>query len=68
MSLRDEFLAEVEAFMFDQKLEPSSFGRQVINDPNFVFDLRSGRAPNLRTIEKVQDFMGAARSAREAAA
>ena len=57
MSLRDEFLAEVEQFLLDQKLEPSSFGREALKDPKFVFDLRGGRSPNLRTIEKVKQFM-----------
>ncbi len=57
MSLRAEFLAEVEAFLVEADMEPSAFGRDALKDPNFVFDLRDDRSPNLRTIERVRDFM-----------
>lgn len=57
MSLQDDFLAEVEAFLKSADMEPSAFGRDALKDPNFVFDLRSNRCPNLRTIERVRQFM-----------
>jgi hypothetical protein len=38
-------------------MEASLFGRSALKDPNFVFDLRKGRCPNLRTIQRVRAFM-----------
>ncbi len=40
-------------------MEASLFGRKALKDPNFVFDLRKGRCPNLRTIQRVREFMSA---------
>lgn len=57
MSLLEEFRVEVEAFLIDRKVEAATFGRDVLKDPNFVFDLRAGRSPNLRTIERVREYM-----------
>lgn len=57
MTLRAEFLSEIEAFLLAQGMEASGFGRDALNDPNFVSDLRAGRAPNLRTIERLRQFM-----------
>jgi len=57
MTLQDDFLAEIEAFLTSNEMDPSAFGREALKDPNFVFDLRKGRAPNLRTIERVREFM-----------
>jgi hypothetical protein len=57
MALRDEFLAEVDAFLLEAEMEPATFGRAALNDPSFVLDLRRDRSPNLRTIEKVRAFI-----------
>ncbi len=52
-------MAEVEAFLSERSMEASLFGRRALKDPNFVFDLRKGRCPNLRTIQRVSAFMTA---------
>lgn len=57
MSLRDDFLAEVETFLGEFSMDASAFGREALKDPNFVFELRGDRAPNVRTIERVREFM-----------
>jgi hypothetical protein len=57
MSLTEQFLAEVEAFIAKSELNPTDFGKLAINDPNFVFDLREGRSPSARTIDKVREWM-----------
>jgi 2,4-dienoyl-CoA reductase-like NADH-dependent reductase (Old Yellow Enzyme family) len=57
MTLRESFLADVEAFLSERRIEASLFGRNALKDPNFVFDLRKGRCPNLRTIQRVREFM-----------
>ncbi|WP_165421441.1 hypothetical protein [Bradyrhizobium sp. Leo170] len=38
-------------------MSPTAFGRLVLNDPNFVRDLRRGRKPNLDLVEHVHEFM-----------
>ena len=57
MTLIEAFLADVEAFLSERGMEASLFGRNALKDPNFVFDLRRGRCPNLRTIQRVRAFM-----------
>ncbi len=51
------FLAEVERFLETAGLEPTSLGKQALSDPSFVFDLRKGRSPSTRTIDKVRSWM-----------
>jgi 2,4-dienoyl-CoA reductase-like NADH-dependent reductase (Old Yellow Enzyme family) len=57
MTLLESFLADVEAFLSERSMEASLFGRKALKDPNFVFELRTGRCPNLRTIQRVRAFM-----------
>jgi hypothetical protein len=57
MTLRDDFLADVRAFLALSQMEPSTFGSQVMNDPNFVFEVEYGRAVRLDTVENVRGFM-----------
>jgi len=59
MTLRETFLSDVEAFLSERRMDASLFGRNALKDPNFVFDLRKGRCPNLRTIQRVSEFMAA---------
>ena len=33
------------------------FGREAMGDPRFVFDLRNGREPRPRTVERVRAFL-----------
>ena len=64
------FLEEIEAFLKSAGLEPTALGKQALGDPNFVFDLRKGRSPSTRTIEKVRSWITSqtAPPAREAPA
>jgi 2,4-dienoyl-CoA reductase-like NADH-dependent reductase (Old Yellow Enzyme family) len=57
MTLLESFLADIETFLAERGMEASLFGRDALKDPNFVFELRKGRCPNLRTIERVGAFM-----------
>lgn len=52
--IADSFLAEIEAHLANGRIDPSVFGKQVMGDPNFVFDLRKGRSPSTRTMGKVR--------------
>jgi sulfate adenylyltransferase subunit 2 len=52
-----EFLTEIEGFLKRTAMEATALGKQALADPNFVFDLRKGRAPSGRTMDKIRDFM-----------
>jgi 2,4-dienoyl-CoA reductase-like NADH-dependent reductase (Old Yellow Enzyme family) len=39
------------------KIPAARFGREVMHDPRFVFDLRYGREPRERTIHRVRAFL-----------
>ncbi len=48
------FLTEIEAHLHSSGTDATSFGKQVLGDPNFIFDLRKGRSPSTRTMGKVR--------------
>lgn len=52
-----KFLAEVEAYITASGMYATEFGRAVLGDPNFVWQLREGREPTLTTIERVQRYI-----------
>ncbi len=60
MTLRDEFLAELEAYLAGAGIRPTTFGRQVMGDPSFVAALKKGRCPTVRTIEFVRNHIARA--------
>lgn len=62
----ERFLTEVEAYLSDNDLTPTAFGIKAAGDPNFVFDLRSGREPRRVTLNKVRAFMSPAMPQRAA--
>jgi sulfate adenylyltransferase subunit 2 len=55
--LAQAFLTEIEAFLKSSDTDATAFGRQALGDPSFVFDLRKGRSPSTRTMEKVRAAM-----------
>jgi 2,4-dienoyl-CoA reductase-like NADH-dependent reductase (Old Yellow Enzyme family) len=50
-------LREVEKFLKSSNFPAARFGREVMGDPRFVFDLRRGREPRPRTVERVRAFL-----------
>ena len=50
-------LRDVEKFLRSTKVPAARFGREVMGDPRFVFDLRNGREPRQRTIERIRKFL-----------
>ena len=50
-------LREVENFLRHTKVPPARFGREVMGDPRLVFDLRNGREPRARTVERIRKFL-----------
>ena len=53
-------LSEVEKFLRVTNIPAARFGREVMHDPRFVFDLRNGREPRDRTVTRVRAFLDAA--------
>ena len=51
------FLSEIEAHLALHNLDATGFGKQILGDPSFVFDLRKGRSPSTRTMGKVRSAM-----------
>ena len=58
-TLAQQFLSQVEAFLKRTGMPPTVFGKAALKDPNFVFDLRSGRNPTLDLCDRVVKFMAA---------
>jgi sulfate adenylyltransferase subunit 2 len=56
-TIAQTFLSDIERHLTAQNIEPSAFGKQALGDPNFIFDLRKGRSPSARTMDKVRAFM-----------
>lgn len=52
-------LREVEKFLSASKISAARFGREVMGDPRFVFDLRNGREPRLATVSRVRAYLEA---------
>ncbi|OJY69763.1 MAG: hypothetical protein BGP16_08460 [Sphingobium sp. 66-54] len=50
-------LSNIESFLRHTGMPPARFGREAVRDPRFVFDLRKGREPTVRTQRRVEHFM-----------
>ncbi len=54
-------LAAVTCFLRETRISPTRFGREAVRDPQFVFDLRRGRAPRAAVTRRVIAYMSAKR-------
>jgi len=50
---RVQFLSAIEGFLKRRRWKATNFGKVTMNDTNFVFELRRGRAVNLVTVVHV---------------
>lgn len=50
-------LHEIERFIRRKRMAATVFGMAAMNDPNFVRQLRKGRDPSSRVVERVRYFM-----------
>lgn len=50
-------LREVEKYLSASEISAARFGREVMRDPRFVFDLRKGREPRLGTVNRVRAYL-----------
>lgn len=56
-TLNVHLLRDVEKYLRISNTPAARFGRQAMGDPRFVFDLRNGREPRPRTIERIRAFL-----------
>lgn len=50
-------LRDVEKYLRRNETAPARFGREVVGDPRFVFDLRNGRDPRPATVQRVRAYL-----------
>ena len=50
-------LRDVEKYLKISNTPAARFGREAMGDPRFVFDLRNGREPRARTVERVRAYL-----------
>lgn len=63
MMTQSDFLQTVEGCITTCGLTPTTFGKEALGDPTFVFELRRGRRCNLDTVERVMKFIEACKRA-----
>ena len=56
-----QLLREVEKYLSRSDVPPTRFGREVVGDPRFVFDLRKGRDPRPTTAARVRAYLEGSR-------
>lgn len=57
MSPAQAFRQKIETFLVRTGMPPTAFGREAVGDGNFVTDVREGRMPSLRLVERVENFI-----------
>ena len=55
--MENELLRQIEEYLARVGLSPTRFGRIVVHDPRFVFDLRAGRRPRRRVHSRVIAYL-----------
>ncbi|MFM9827508.1 MAG: hypothetical protein ACKVOB_02030 [Sphingomonas sp.] len=55
-------LRDIEHFLARAKMAPTRFGREVVNDPRLVLDMRNGREPRPTTVAKIRSYIGEMRA------
>jgi hypothetical protein len=53
-------LIDVDRFLRRTNTAPTRFGREAVNDPRFVFDIRRGRECGGKVRARVYNYMSAA--------
>lgn len=50
-------LNEIDSFLRKTGMTATAFSKAAMGDPNFVRDLRSGREPRARLVQRARDYM-----------
>jgi hypothetical protein len=54
---QDELIERIESFCGRHDMAETRFGREAVNNPAFLSQLRKRKSPTLETLNKVSDFM-----------
>ena len=57
-----KLLDRIERHLKETHMSATRFGRRAVGDPRFVLDLRAGRRPRRRTVERVERYLQNQRS------
>ena len=68
MTSSESFKSLVEDYLIKTGMTATAFGRTVLKDPNFVFQLRAGRLPKLGIVDKVEKYISDNRPRRRRSA
>lgn len=52
-----KLLDRIELHLKETRMTATRFGRRAVGDPRFVLDLRMGRRPRRRTLERVELYL-----------
>lgn len=52
-----KLLDRIERHLKETHMSATRFGRRAVGDPRFVLDLRAGRRPRRRTVERVEEYL-----------
>ena len=52
-----KLLDRIELHLKETHISATRFGRRAVGDPRFVLDLRMGRRPRRRTVQKVEAYL-----------
>lgn len=58
-------LDRIEMHLVSHRISATRFGRRAVGDPRFVLDLRLGRRPRRRTLERLNAYLEWIESGRE---
>ena len=55
-----ELLEQIEVYLKQSGVSPSTFGRMAVGDPRLVADLKAGRRPRQGTQDRLTSFLDGA--------
>lgn len=59
-------LLRIERYLRSTRTAPTRFGRDALGDPCLVFDLREGREPRGRTVDRISAYLDSVEQERRA--
>lgn len=64
MSTRTQIITEIEAFLKETGMTPTSFGQEATKDRALMITLRKGRDPKASTVDKIREYIAKERTRR----